>query len=295
MSLEDKLTGWTGPSSATEQEKQERTERMIREAVNAHEPFKNCSLSVYVKGSYANKTNIKVDSDVDIAVQCKNVRYWDEAKPGAHPASASYQGIWTPAKLRAELISALESKFPGKLDTSGSTAIQINSSSARVDADVVPCFNYRYYFSSTSYREGAKVFKKDGTSLKNYPNQQLENGIKKNSRTSKRYKKTVRIMKRVENLMFEAGRHKAVPSYFVECLVYNVPDNILLRSTWTEVVKKTIYHIWSELEGNEPSDNSKRWREVNGCKYLFHANQPWTRADARSFVKSAWNYLGYSS
>lgn len=33
MSLEEKLKGWTGPSSTTEQEKQERVERMIRQAV----------------------------------------------------------------------------------------------------------------------------------------------------------------------------------------------------------------------------------------------------------------------
>ena len=33
MSLEDTLSGWTGPSSDTEQEKQERTVRMIREAI----------------------------------------------------------------------------------------------------------------------------------------------------------------------------------------------------------------------------------------------------------------------
>ena len=32
-SLEDKLVSWTGPSSASEQDKQERTERMVKEAV----------------------------------------------------------------------------------------------------------------------------------------------------------------------------------------------------------------------------------------------------------------------
>jgi hypothetical protein len=54
VSLEDKLSGWTGLSSQTEQDKQERTERMIRQAVDNHPAFKNCSLSVFAKGSYAN-------------------------------------------------------------------------------------------------------------------------------------------------------------------------------------------------------------------------------------------------
>lgn len=55
MSLEDKLSGWTGPSSDTEKDKQDRTERMIREAINSHKPFDNCSLKVFAKGSYANE------------------------------------------------------------------------------------------------------------------------------------------------------------------------------------------------------------------------------------------------
>jgi tRNA nucleotidyltransferase (CCA-adding enzyme) len=74
LSLEDKLSGWTGPSSETEQDKQERTERMIRQAVDNHPAFKNCSPSVFAKGSYANNTNVKLDSGVDIAVQCHEAR-----------------------------------------------------------------------------------------------------------------------------------------------------------------------------------------------------------------------------
>lgn len=296
MTLEEKLAGWTGPSSNSEQEKQERTERMIREAVKDHEPFADCGLKVYAKGSYANNTNVKADSDVDIAVQCTDVQYWEEATPGAHPAGGGpYEGIWTPSKLRAELGAALAKKFPGQIDSSGSTAFRINSSTARVDADVVPCFDYRYYFSASSYRDGAKVFKRDGTSLVNYPDQQLANGRQKNTNTSNYYKKTVRIMKRVENAMVKDGKHREVPSFFVECLVYNCPNDIFLRRTWTETVSGVITHIWEALQGDEPTSEDDRWEEVNGCKFLFHGGQAWDRADGRDFVKAAWNYLGYAS
>ncbi|MDA1378740.1 hypothetical protein PCI56_01275 [Plesiomonas shigelloides subsp. oncorhynchi] len=82
----------------------------------------------------------------------------------------------------------MNAKFPGQVDSSGSTAIQINSNSARVDADVVPCFSYRYYMDYES-RDGTKIFKTDGSSIVNYPAQQLENGIAKNKRTGYAYKK----------------------------------------------------------------------------------------------------------
>ena len=102
-------------------------------------------------------------------------------------------------------------------------------------------------------------------------------------------------MKRIENAIVEGGAHREVPSFFVECLVYNVPDHILNRTTWTEVIKGVIVHIYEGCEGSEPSDASARWLEVNEVKYLFHNSQAWTRADGRDFAQAARSYLGYSS
>src|SRR4051794_20755929 len=87
MTLEEKLAGWRGPSSQTEQEKQERAERMVRQAVSAHPAFDGYTMKVYAKGSYANNTNVRSDSDVDIAVRCTDVCYWGEHAKGAHPPS----------------------------------------------------------------------------------------------------------------------------------------------------------------------------------------------------------------
>src|SRR5277367_1617953 len=196
-SLEDKLVSWTGPSSLTEQEKQDRTERMVTEAVRDHPGLKDCTFTVYTKGSYPNNTNVKADSDVDVAVQCSDVFYWDAAEPGAKSSTTTpYTGIWTPSKLRTEVLLALEKKFPGQVDSSGSTAIKVNSSTARVDADGLPCFCYRYYFPSGSCPHGTGAFKKDGDAITNYPNQQLKNGIAKNQASAMRFKKAVRVLKR---------------------------------------------------------------------------------------------------
>lgn len=294
MSLEETLQGWTGPSSDTEQDKQERTERMVREAIAAHSAFDDCSLTVYAKGSYANNTNVRADSDVDIAVQCHEAEYWSEAKTGMHPTVTPYTGIWTPSKLRTEVGAALRTKFPNQVDDSGSTAFTVRSSSARVDADVVPCFDYRYYFSSGGSREGTRIVTKANRHFENYPDQQLENGKTKNASTKTFYKQAVRVLKRVENAMLDAKVHREVPSFFVECLAYNCPDSTLLLPTWTETIRESLAHIWTELQGDEPDEESDRWLEVNECKYLFHANQAWSRADGRDYAKAAWNYLGYA-
>lgn len=267
---------------------------MVKEAVREHGGFEDASVRVYAKGSYANSTNVRADSDVDIAVQCQDVMYWEEEKAGAYTGGTPYEGPWTPTKLRSELRTALIAKF-GSVDDSGSTAFTVKSSSARVDADVVPCFDYRYYFSGGGHRDGSRIFPKSGLPFENFPDQQLSNGNAKNTRTRTDYKKAVRVMKRVENAMVDEGVHREVPSFFIECLVYNCPDSIFLRSTWTDCISAILVHVWDELQGDtEPDDDDDRWLEVSQCKYLFHALQKWSRKDGRDFAYAAWNYLGYA-
>jgi hypothetical protein len=84
---------------------------------------------------------------------------------------------------------------------------------------------------------------------------------------------------------------RELPSYFVECLTYNCPDDIFRRSTWTAVVKGLLVHIYDGLEGAEPTDANARWIEVNRCFYLFHSDQKWTRKDGREFAQAAWTHL----
>ncbi len=290
MSLEEQLTGWTKPSSDTEKDKQDRTERMIRQAIDSHAPFNNCSLKVYAKGSYANNTNVRTDSDVDIAVECTDVLYWEEAEEGIHKPGNKYEGVWTPSKLRTELVAAMRGKFSNQVDDSGSTAIQINSSSARVDADVVPCFSYRYYMTHGS-RDGTKIFKKQGGNIVNHPKQQLEYGIEKNKDTGYLYKKGARLLKRIENKMSDDGVFRELPSYFIESLAFNCPNSVFDSSSWTERLRGMLFHIWDQLQGNEP--DTERWVEANDCFYLFHSNQKWTRSDGREFAKAAWNYFEF--
>jgi len=263
---------------------------MIREAIDAHVPINDCSLKVFAKGSYANNTNVRTDSDVDIAVQCTDCQYWGESKKGNHPSREPYKGIWTPEKLRVELLAAMHTKFPNQVDSSGSTAIQINSSSARVDADVVPCFSYRYYMKNGT-RDGTKIFKTDGSSIVNYPVQQMENGTAKNKATGYSYKKGARLLKRIENTMAADEAFRELPSFFMECLAYNCPDDVFSHSTWTERLRAMLFYIWDNLQGDEPVEG--RWLEVNECFFLFHSDQKWTRKDGREFAKAAWNYFGF--
>ena len=292
---EDQLSGWTGPSSTSEQEKQDRAERMIREAIAAHVAFADIKVDVYTKGSYANNTNVKAESDVDIVVECCDLFYYedrDRSRPN-HGTIEPYEGAWgDPAKFRREVKAALEAKFPGSVKE-GSVALFIEPSSARVDADVVPSFTYRDYFPDGSSREGTRVFKADGTHIDNYPQLQLRLGREKNSRTNGAYKKAVRILKRLENLLVVAGLCDEVPSYLLECLTYNCDESYFSRVAWRDVLQGCLADIYNYTMRAEPIEEAERWLEANGAKYLFHPSQKWTRAQVHAFAQTAWNYLEF--
>jgi len=295
MVTEEQLAGWTGPSSSTEQDKQDRTERMIKEAIAGHPAFNGVSLAIYAKGSYANNTNVKFDSDVDIVVECREVEYWEEydSANGGHPAGSPYEGPWTPDRLRAEVRTALEAKFPAGSVTPGTTAFEVEATTSRVNADVVPCFTYRMYFADGTYREGTKLFKSMGGAVENYPKLQLERGRAKNTRTNSSYKKAVRILKRLENVLVGAGLSDEVPSYLMECLIYNCPDEYFNRSTWRSVMQGCLADIFNYTNAAEPSAQSDRWLEANGAKFLFHADQKWTRKEVHMFASAAWDYMEF--
>ena len=292
MTDEALLISWTKPSSETEQENQDRTERMIRDAINEHQAFNNCSVSVYAKGSYPNNTNVRAESDVDIAVQCSETFYYKLDDPSIPKPGPPYEGIWTPKYLRSEVKKALDAKFGSQVDASGNVAIKVSPSTARVDADVVPCFDYRQYFTSDSYREGARIYRKDDSYAENYSQQHLAKGRAKNTSTNRYYKRAVRILKRASNAMETDGHHREVASFLVESLAYNCPDALFLLPTWSKTIREVVAHIWENTKAAaEPITNSERWVEANDVKYLFHSSQSWNRKDARDFAYAAWNYL----
>ncbi|WP_327427296.1 nucleotidyltransferase domain-containing protein [Streptomyces sp. NBC_01236] len=298
--LEEKLARYKAPSSNTEQEKQERAERMVRKAVEGWNGFDGIGIRFLPKGSYKNNTNVRADSDVDIAVIHKGFNYYNDSalyEADKIHSSVSIKRL-AGASFRAELEKATRSAYGNDCDTSGSTAIEIAENGGRVKADVVPSFEHRKYYYDTMgkvrYFEGTTTRRTNGDWVINYPEQQYANGVAKNNRTGMRYKQMVRILKRVENDLVVAGKIEALPSYFMECLVYRVPDGRFNHgglSPLTDDITSVITYIWNETK---PGGSAKDWHEPNGIKPLFGAGQKWSMEDAHQLALNAWQNLGLS-
>lgn len=298
---ESLLARWVQKSTAPEQERLERAKRMVTQAIENDAGLKRHmhQLEIYPKGSYANETNVRFDSDVDIVVDNHRLFYY-EWLPGVSPAPGTeippYDGPWDdPKAWRADVTAALKNYFgASEVDDSGEVAITIKERpGSRPSADVVPGFSFRRYDSADrrNVAEGSKVFMKTTGSIINYPKQQLSNGKRKDANTRGRYKQFVRALKNSENVLVKEGLMDAKPSYFMECLVWNVPNSVLVRgfslaTGFQEVLGSLYEHLSRDYTYED-------WTEPNDLKYLFANGNKWSVQDGVELVEKTWKYLGY--
>lgn len=303
MIREAQLRQWTKPPSDNEDEKRDRTERMIRAAIDADQLLSSVGRRVFAQGSYANRTNVRNDSDVDIAVQYTDGAYTDVAQQDdqiakrAQASLSDYSGPFSTFRdYKLAVYNALVNYFGSQQVTWRNKCIEVAPSTTRLPADVVPCWSYRWFYStgrSADSHNGICIYGDTGPRRRivNYPDQHKANGITKNSATGRNYKRVVRILKRVENAMVDAGVIDPVPSFLIESLVYTAADRRFGHREWRPCVTDVLLHAHRATEGDEPTDEQGRLTEVNDIKFLFHPAQPWTRSQANDFAFKALNFM----
>ncbi len=287
------------PPSDTEDDKRQRTEKQIRDALASYQPLQGRPYSVYVKGSYANNTNVRLNYDVDIAVEYRGYFFYDlafdlEGQPKEAVGIVDSVDPYSIAEFKADVQAALEVAYGVSAVTPGRIAYRVREKKTTLPADVVPCWEYRRYDridnGVPSFHEGSCVFPTGGYRTPNYPAQQLRNGNAKNNGTGYRYKRMVRALKRLQTRLVEAGTlEREVPSYSIECLVYNVTNGSFGHAGYLADMREVLAQIFNAtLQNGEWND----WEEVNQLKYMFRGAPPATRAEAYALAEAAWNELG---
>lgn len=293
---ESVFLAWSKGPSDTEQAKAENAERQIKEAIHASEKLKNRNIRVFTQGSYRNRVNVRQSSDVDIGVVCFDA-YFSEYKDDnvrAQLAKSFTPATYQYATFKQELEEALVTRFGRSSVTRGSKAFDIKANSYRVDADVVAFFEHRRYTSATNYHSGVEMIPDNLTPprIRNWPEQHYTNGVDKNNQTSRKFKRTVRILKSLADEMSLKGYTSAkdVQSFLIECLVFNAHNDCFNYSTFKEIVRAVLATLYNNTRDDSTCNE---WGEVNELKYLFRSSQPWTRQKANQFSNDAWNYIGY--
>src|SRR5699024_11305041 len=95
------------------------------------------------------------------------------------------------------------------------------------------CFEHRKYeyFGNNekerTYIPGIQFYTTNENNIViNYPKKHYSFGVDKNNRTNNKYKTTIRIFKNIKKRLLEQKKitSKVTSSYFIENLLYNVPD-----------------------------------------------------------------------
>jgi hypothetical protein len=301
-SWNDRLSHWERPASDSEEQQIERAANMVRTALSSNDWLNSEGVTISPQGSYHNNTNVRLESDMDLRVvhPSMKVEYAsnvlvDAAKTvlGIVGTERTYSAVIQ--EMRQQIIRELSKKFgASNVDGSGNKAIRLKKQlGSRADVDIVPAFKLywvEWYSYSQMYHteEGIAIFGKDVNWTYNFPEQHHRNGIAKRVRTKYRFKRSVRILKRLRDELVESNQLelKQAPSFLIECLTYAVEDEYFLFES-DDRYDRTL-RILNRMK--ECLDNST-WvtnaTEINEIKYLFRTTQPWSINDAKIFVQKA--------
>ena len=293
---ENTLQSWTNPLSETEENRVENTIRMIRDAIQSKDELSNVEFEIFAQGSYANNTNVRQNSDIDICVMLKS-SFYTNYEEGTSSADFGYtDGGMSFDDFREYVIDALRSKFGYASVSPQNKCIDIDANSYHVNADVVPALQYRDYKiihsrNKDRFVEGIKFFSQTGAQVINYPKDHISNGRKKNNDTNYKFKKLVRIMKHIRNEMVSDGKlnGEIITSFLVECLVWNVPNSHITKyDSWNDTLQDSIAYLWNVINDG----NADEWGEVSERLYLFRGRK-WTMQDTKDFLEKMYNYLEF--
>lgn len=245
----------------------------IREALQAHKSLAQFKYEVFLQGSYKNDTNLGGDSDVDVVVRLTHrLRPRVAALSGQQLLEdVSHKGAHQRWKsFRNEALNAMRARF-GKAAESGRKTLKVPKGNIPADADLVV---------TLSHKDGVGFYLPDERRwVVSFPQQHYDRGVKKEKATNNRFKRTIRMFKAARNRLVEKKviTKEDAPSYFIECLLYNVPNELFapkLAPTYTGVLK------WLKTA------KLKEFQCQNGLVPLFgRQREQWTIAKAQAFVK----------
>ncbi|MDW4005854.1 nucleotidyltransferase [Staphylococcus saprophyticus] len=250
-------------------------------------------INIFVKGSYANNTNVRQNSDVDIAIVREDV-FYTQFRKGVNRENYNFtQANESPFAYKDEVEKALKQKFDSADIQRGNKAIRINGNTYRKEADCVPCLRYRDYrkdfsFNTENYVGGIKIFSDKGEEIINYPEQHIDNGVIKNKNTNYNYKKMVRIIKEMRHQLIEQGNKNAknTSSFGVEGLIWNIPDFYFIKySSFGFIFEELINYLEMKLS------DINYFKEANGILNL--CNTPEKIKIYQQFVRDLGNHFNY--
>lgn len=287
---EAQLVTWSHQGSVTQSASTYQSIKQTLESVNAS--YAGKSFTVYLQGSYGNDTNIYAESDVDVVIELNSTFYHDVDTLEASQQQtfhANYPAAtYSLADFKGEVLAHLRGVY-GQGVKAGDKAIFISGIGSRRDADVIVAAKYKKYKggSGINYTPGICFWNSKGVQIINYPKLHSANATRKHQATNSWYKPTVRVMKNLHKKLVADRRLEdgVAPSYFIEGLMYNVPNDKFGYNFDSTMVESINFLLVADLS---------QFEVVNEQYYLLHATSPvtWRAEKCAAFLNATrdlWN------
>ena len=282
---EAQLVTWSHQGSVTQSASTYQSIKQTLESV--HASYAGKSFSVYLQGSYGNDTNIYAESDVDIVIELSSTFYHDvdqldESQQQTFHANNS-AATYSLDDFKGEVLAHLRSVY-GQGVTQGNKAIFVPGNGNRRDADVIVAAEYRKYKGSSGgyYTSGICFWDSKNVQIVNYPKLHSTNATRKHQATNSWYKPTVRVMKNLRRKLVADGKLEdgVAPSYFIEGLMYNVPNDKFGYNFDSTMVESINFLL---------SADRSQFEVVNEQYYLLHPTSPvtWRAEKCTAFLNAA--------
>lgn len=291
---ESQLETWSHQGSITQSSSTYNTIKDVLEADTT--PYADKNFKVFLQGSYGNDTNIYAESDVDIVIRLDDCfqsdldNLNDEEK--AAYKSAFRDATYTHVHFKKDVLEVLTQEYEKSVNA-GDKAISIDANGTRRKADVIVAIKFRRYFkfrssSDSEYVEGICFWNSNGERIANYPKQHSANLTEKHKKTSERLKPIARVLKNMRSRMVSDGliERGVAPSYYIEGLLYNVPDNKLTARYQDSVVNILNWYQQEASKSDLVCANEQYYLLRDGHHTC------WTQSNCDAFVDAAiklWN------
>jgi len=291
---ESQLETWSHQGSITQSSATYNTIKNALESTGSGYAGKD--YTVFLQGSYGNDTNIYSESDVDIVIRLNSCFFHGiESLPDDQKAAfkkAHSDATYGYFEFKKEVLALLNDTYGDSIKP-GDKAIKIAASGSRRNSDVLITTEYRRYHKflsiyDESHNTGICFYRADNTRVANYPKQHLANCTTKQQATNGWFKPMVRVLKNlrgklVEDEMIETG---VAPSYYLEGLLYNVPNEKFGKSyddsfvnciNWILDADRSEFLCANEQYYLLREDSPVTWRDSKCTEFLTAACDLWKR------------------
>ena len=224
-------------------------------------PYPLVDTEAFLQGSYRNDTNVYGDSDVDIVFCHTGAFFKDLSRLSpddrrAYDAAAGAAVTYGYVDFKRDT-SAYIAQLYNNVNVRKKAVYIPGGKSGRRNADVLIAFQFRRYhefksWQSQRYDEGVCFFPAGGSIIENFPKLHSDNCTAKHQYTKSYFKPMIRIFKNMRNIMIEKQimASGVAPSYFIEGMLYNVPNDRFggtYQQTWINCFNYIVTTDWDRL------------------------------------------------